>query len=641
MEEKTLDKNSIIGFILIALIMGAWLYLNQPTEEEIAAQKEKQKQEQLAQEKEETKEVVAPVVRQELPKVNAADSTSLAQYQSKVGHFGATAVQEGTTTLENNLLLLEVDNRGGQIVKAHLKEFVDHDSVPIYMIKDGNANFDLQFSTSDNRVLNSSELYFEPEFKEQNGSQTLTLRAKAGPGQFLEYQYTMKPDQYLVDFVVRSQNLRDVINNAKPVTLDWKLKGIRHDKSIRYENRYSRLTYMHDGGRVSKLSDSSDEDDDQEEEVQWISYRQHFFSSILASSTPFASAELLSRNLVEDEDKTQKFTKDYESKVPLQLQGGELAQSMHWYFGPTDVQVLKQYKDLELVESMPFGWGIFGWINRYIFNPFYTWLSSFLPYGIAIIIMTIMVRLFLSPVTYKSYLSQAKMKVLKPEITELNEKYADNAMKKQQETMKLYNKAGVSPMSGCVPALLQLPIFYALFMFFPTSFALRQKSFLWAEDLSSYDTIAELPFSIPFYGDHVSLFPILASVAIFFYMRMTTGQSMQMQQQPGMPNMKFIMYLSPVMMLFFFNNYASGLSLYYFISNLITIFIMLVIKNYIIDEQKIHLQIEANKKKPKKENKFQKRMRELMEEAEAQKKGGQPQISLKGKKPSTKGGPKK
>ena len=233
--------------------------------------------------------------------------------------------------------------------------------------------------------------------------------------------------------------------------------------------------------------------------------------------------------------------------------------------------------------------------------------------------MTIVVRILLSPVTYKSYLSQAKMKVLKPEITEINEKHKDNAMKRQQDTMKLYNKAGVSPLSGCVPALLQLPVFYALFMFFPTSFSLRQKSFLWAEDLSSYDTVAQLPFAIPFYGDHISLFPILASIAIFFYMMMTTGQTMQ-TQQPGMPNMKFIMYLSPLMMLFFFNNYASGLSLYYFVSNLITIGIMLVIKNVILDEDKIHAQIQEQKKKPRKENRFQKKMREVMEQAESQKK---------------------
>ena len=432
----------------------------------------------------------------------------------------------------------------------------------------------------------------------------------------------MKPNDYLVDFTVRSQGLNGILNSSRPITLEWDVKGIRHNKSVQYENRYTRLTYNHDGGKVSKLSESSELDEETEVDVKWLSYRQHFFSSILATDDHFQSADLSSENLVEEESKETLFTKHYKTNTALELKGGELSQNMYWYYGPTDVKILDDYKDLGLVDSIPFGWGIFGWINRYVFTPFYGFLSSFLPYGIAIIIMTIVVRLALSPVTYKSYLSQAKMKVLKPEITEINERLKDNAMKKQQETMKLYNKAGVSPMSGCIPALLQLPIFYALFMFFPTSFELRQKSFLWAEDLSSYDTIFNLPFSIPFYGDHVSLFPILASIAIFFYMTLTTGQTMQMQQQPGMPNMKFIMYLSPLMMLFFFNNYASGLSLYYFVSNLITIFIMLAIKNYILDEDKIHAQIQENKKKPKKENKFQRKMREMMEQAEAQKKTG-------------------
>ncbi|NNG10532.1 MAG: membrane protein insertase YidC, partial [Arenibacter sp.] len=413
--------------------------------------------------------------------------------------------------------------------------------------------------------------------------------------------------------------LNGVVNSSKPINLDWDLKGIRHSKSIQYENRYTRVTYNHDDDKISKLSEGS-EDEELEDDVKWISYRQHFFSSILAYTDTFKTARLSSINLVEEESHTQQFTKEFSSEVPLEMKGGELAYNFNWYYGPTDVKVLAQYKELGLEDSIPFGWGIFGWINRYIFTPVYTFLSSFLPFGIAIVVMTILVRVLMSPATYKSYLSQAKMKVLKPEITELNEKYKDNAMKKQQETMKLYNKAGVSPMSGCVPALLQMPIFYALFMFFPTSFALRQKSFLWADDLSSYDAIAQLPFTIPFYGDHVSLFPILASVAIFFYMMMTTGQNMQ--TQPGMPNMKFIMYLSPLMMLVFFNNYASGLSLYYFVSNLITIFIMLAIKNFILDEDKIHARIQENKKKPKKENKFQRKMREMMEQAEEQKKVG-------------------
>lgn len=620
MEEKKLDIKSIIGFVLIFGILIFMFYQNQPTPEELEAQKAEQEKVEAA--AKETETIAEPVLDNKPTPINLQDSTAVASYKSSVGAFGFTNASAGTTKLENEVLYLEVDNKGGQIIEARMKNFVDHDSVPIYLVKDGNAKFGVNFSTSDNRVLNTLDLFFEPSFSENGNNQVLSMKAKISQSQFLEYRYEMKPNDYLVDFTIRSQGLNGVINSTRPIDLEWNLKGIRHDKSILYENRYTRLTYNHDGDKISKLSESSDLDEETETDIKWLSYRQHFFSSILATDTHFKSAELSSTNLVEEESKETLFTKAYTTKTALELQGGELSQNMHWYYGPTDVKVLDTYKDLGLVESIPFGWGIFGWINRYIFTPFYTFLSSFLPYGIAIVIMTIIVRLALSPVTYKSYLSQAKMKVLKPEITEINERLKDNAMKKQQETMKLYNKAGVSPMSGCIPALLQLPIFYSLFMFFPTSFALRQKSFLWAEDLSSYDTIFNLPFAIPFYGDHVSLFPILASVAIFFYMTMTTGQSMQMQQQPGMPNMKFIMYLSPVMMLFFFNNYASGLSLYYFISNLITIFIMLAIKKYILNEDKIHAQIQENKKKPKKENKFQKKMREMMEQAEEQKKSG-------------------
>ncbi|MGX1930713.1 membrane protein insertase YidC [Flagellimonas sp. 2504JD4-2] len=621
MEEKKLDINSIIGFVLIFGILIFMFYQNQPTPEELEAQKAEQaKIEAEANTKEEE---AVKVVEEETPApINLQDSVAVADYKSSVGAFGFTTASDGTSVLENDVLYLEVSNKGGQIVEARMKNFVTYDSVPVYLVKDANADFGINFSTSDNRVLNTRDLFFEPSLTNSGDNQVLSMKAKVDNNRFLEYRYEMKPNDYLVDFTIRTQGLNGVINSGRPVDLEWNLKGIRHNKSVQYENRYTRLTYNHDGGKISKLSESSESDEETEVDVKWLSYRQHFFSSILATDKHFKSAELGSKNLVEEESKETLFTKAYTSKVPLEVKGGELSEDMYWYYGPTDVAILDDYKELGLADSIPFGWGIFGWINRYIFTPFYGFLSSFLPFGIAIIVMTILVRLALSPVTYKSYLSQAKMKVLKPEITEINEKHKDNAMKKQQETMKLYNKAGVSPMSGCIPALMQLPIFYALFMFFPTSFALRQKSFLWAEDLSSYDTIFNLPFAIPFYGDHVSLFPILASVAIFFYMTLTTGQTMQMQQQPGMPNMKFIMYLSPLMMLFFFNNYASGLSLYYFISNLITIFIMLAIKKYILDEDKIHAQIQENKKKPKKENKFQKKMREMMEQAEAQKKAG-------------------
>lgn len=620
MEEKKLDTNSIIGFVLIFGILLYMFYQNQPTLEEREAQKAKQ--EQLEAEPKSTEVAKVTPLLHTPQSVDFQDSTAVDRYKSTVGAFGFTTPSEGTTVLENKLLRLEIANQGGHIVEAKVKNYVTYDSLPVYLVKDNNASFALTFSTSDNRMLSTADLFFEPNLTQNEDRQVLSLKAKVSDNQFLEYRYEMKPDDYLVDFTIRSQGLNEVINGNRPITLEWAMQGMRRSKSVQYENRYTCLTYHYDGGKIGKLSASSTLDEETGEDVKWISYRQHFFSAILATDTHFETAGLRSKNLVEEESKQTLFTKAYHTAAPLSLRGGELLQSMHWYYGPTDVKTLEEYKNLELAESIPFGWGIFGWINRYVFTPFYSFLSSFLPYGIAIIIMTIVVRVVLSPITYKSYLSQAKMKVLKPEITEINEKYKDNAVKKQQEMMALYSKAGVNPMSGCIPALLQLPIFYALFMFFPTSFVMRQKPFLWAEDLSSYDTIFNLPFTIPFYGDHVSLFPILASIAIFFYMLLNTGQTMQMQQQPGMPNMKFIMYLSPIMMLFFFNNYASGLSLYYFISNLITIFIMLAIKKYILDEEKIHAQIQENKKKPKKENRFQRKMREMMEQAEAQRKVG-------------------
>jgi YidC/Oxa1 family membrane protein insertase len=296
---------------------------------------------------------------------------------------------------------------------------------------------------------------------------------------------------------------------------------------------------------------------------------------------------------------------------------------MNWFYGPTDYRLLDKY-DRNLDEIVPLGWGIFGWINKFIFVPLFGLLSSFMPLGIAIILFTILIKIAMSPITFKSFLSQAKMKVLRPEINEINERVKD-PMKRQQETMGLYSKAGVNPMAGCIPALIQIPFMYASFQFFPSAIELRQKGFLWADDLSSFDEIIKLPFRIPVYGDHVSLFPILAAIAIFFYMKMTSGDQAAMSQPPqeGMPDMtkimKMMIYISPIMMLLFFNNYGSGLSLYNFISNLITIGIMLVIKKYFIDSDKIHAQIQENKSKPKTESKFQKKMREMMEQAENQK----------------------
>lgn len=627
MEEKKLDINSIIGFILIFGILLYMMYQNAPTPEEIAEQEKQEqieadKKAQEAQKDQDTKVTTA----EDYALGDTTDSLKVEALKSKLGSFAYASTlpsgKDSETEVSTDLLDLKFSNKGGFLSEVILKSFVDYDSIPIAIIQDGNESFNITFPTADNRILNTKDLYFEPNISKNGDNTVVSMRLKVSESQYLEYRYELKPNDYMIDFAIRSQGLSGVINSSQEINLDWGLKTYRHDQSISYENRYTRLTYMHEGDKIDKLAQMSD-DEENIEDVRWLSYRQHFFSTILVANEPFKKATISSLDLVQDEEVDTVFTKSYNSKLPLTFTNGEANNNFSLYFGPTDSKVLKNY-EYSLDESIPFGWGIFGWINKAIFIPLFAFLSSFLPYGIAIIVMTVLIKLMMSFVQYKQFLSQAKLRVLKPELDEIRAKYKDNKMKAQQETMALQNKAGASPLAGCLPGLIQLPVFYALFMFFPTAFDLRQKSFLWADDLSSYDVIAELPFNIPFYGDHVSLFPILAAIAIFFYMKMTTGQQMASQPtQEGMPDMskmmKYMIYFSPLLMLVFFNQYASGLSLYYFISNLISIGIMLVIKNYILDEDKIHAQIQENKAKPKKQNRFQKKMAEMMEQAEQQK----------------------
>jgi len=622
MEEKQFDAKSIIGYVLLMAIAVWYFYANKPTEEELAAQKEaKAKIEAEKQAEVTTNNVLTPIT----PTASVVtDSIGKVKAYQKLGAFGFSKTLEaangGETVLENDVLYLKINNQGGYISEARLKKFKAHSGAPLYMIKNGeNASLAINFNTKDNRVLDTKNLFFEPTLSTIGGNKQLSMKLKVSQNQFLEYLYIIKPNDYMLDFTIRSQGLEGIIDSNKNINLNWELEAYTHSKSNTYENRYTKLYFEYENGRDDYIG-QGDFKEDEAKDVTYVAYKQHFFSSILLTNTAFKTGKFSSTNLIKDEKIDSLKLKKFTAQLPLEANGGNLNYQMNWYYGPTDYKILNNY-DKNLDEIVSLGWGIFGWINRWLFVPLFGFLSSFLPYGIAIIVMTILVKIGLSPVTYKSYISQARMKVLKPEITAINEKHADNPMKKQQETMALYGKAGVSPMAGCIPALLQMPILYAMFSFFPSAFVLRQKRFLWAEDLSSYDVVAKLPFDIPFYGDHISLFPILASIAIFFYMQMTTGQNMPTQTQPGMPNMKFIMYLSPIFMLIFFNNYPSGLSLYYFISNLITIGIMLVIKNFIIDEDRIHAQIQANKKKPKKQSKFKQRLQEAMEQAEKNQKG--------------------
>ncbi len=629
MEQKKFDKNSIIGITLIVLIF-VWMMINSQKDAE-KEQLAKAKQEKIDKAKKasevKTKEVTSVVVDS-----TVSDTVKLQKLQGALGSFAYSATlpsaKESYTTIENDLVKLSIANKGGYISEAILKKyekFKKGSGQLVELIKNNNANLSIALQTADNRVLNTKDLFFEPTLTKVGENQVLSMKLKAGANEYLEYKYVLKPNDYMVDFDLRSQGLSKALNTSKPADLEWDLKTYRNERSVTYENQNAEIYYEYEDGKISYVGQGKDKEETPAK-TTFIAYKQHFFSTILLTNTPFETTKIHSESLVNDVKVDTVFTKQFKSTLPLAYRNGELDYKMNWYFGPTDYKTLGKYEGKNLDKIIPLGWGIFGWINRFIFIPLFGFLGGFMSYGLAIIVFTILIKIAMSPITFKSFLSQAKMKVLRPEIAELGEKFKDPT-KKQQETMKLYNKAGVNPMAGCIPALIQMPFLMASFRFFPSAFELRQKSFLWADDLSSFDQIIKLPFTIPMYGDHISLFPILAAVAIFFYMKMTSGDNQMAQpQQEGMPDMtkmmKMMIYISPIMMLIFFNSYGSGLSLYNFMSNLITIGIMLVIKRYFIDSDKIHAQIQENKTKPTKEGKFQKKLREVMEQAEEQKAKG-------------------
>ncbi|MFL2610037.1 MAG: membrane protein insertase YidC [Flavobacteriaceae bacterium] len=618
MEDNKVDINSLIGFFLIGLIFIGWLWLNPPP----PAVEEITNTESSTTSTESRKESLNEELSNVLSESITADNQ---EKELNLESFTNTSDDE-VIRLDSENFLIEFSAIGGQISSLQLKDHLNYLGNPVNLISSNNSSFDIDFLTKNGRSFNTKNQFFTPSLIENGSQKIVRMKLDVSEDVFLEYTYTINDNDFMIKLDINSSGFKNILDTNREYNVIWELDAIRNSKSIDYENRYSYLTYFYDEDKIDYLSISG-EDEEEEEEVNWISYKQHFFSSVLIPvKEPFKAVSFESKNLVEDNSIDTLNLKKYISKIPFQYENREFDNSLKFYFGPNQFSQLKSY-NIGLEESVDFGWGIIGVVNKNIFVPLYKFLSGIFPYGIAIIFMTIIVRICLAPLLYKSYVSQAKMKILRPELDEINKKYKDNAMKKQQETMAFYRKAGANPMGGCLPGLLQIPIFYALFMFFPSAFDLRQKSFLWAEDLSAYDSILDFSFYIPFYGDHISLFPILAAVSIFFYMKMTTGQQMASQPPPqeGMPDMtkmmKYMIYFAPLMLMVFFNNYSSGLSLYYFISNLLSIAVMYTIKNYILDEQKIRQQIQFNKSQPvKPPSRFQRRMQAMMEEAERQKK---------------------
>ena len=615
MEDNKIDINSLIGLFLLGFIFIVWLWLNPPPEQEIIISDENI-EEQIQEDK---------VIDTELSEI-IENEIDLSNENIDLFIFDSLQSNNQLKIIETDKFKISFSSKGGQIRSLELKENYNYLSKPVNLVKNGNSIFNFSFLGKNGVQYNTNDLNFDFFVQNVDDSKIILMKSNVNENTFVEYKYTID-DGYIIDFDFRSEGFKKLVNSDQPYSFEWELNAFRNSKSISYENRYTYLTYFHDNDNIDYLSISG-EDEDEENNLNWISYKQHFFSSVLIPKEEqvFEKAIFNSEDLVNDTSIDTLFTKKFLTTIPFKYVNNEFDNSFRFYFGPNEYSTLKSY-EIDLEESIDFGWGIFGFINKNIFVPLYKYLSNLFPYGIAIIFMTIIVRIALAPVLYKSYLSQAKMKILKPELNEINAKFKDNAMKRQQEMMSLYRKAGANPMSGCLPGLLQIPVFYALFMFFPSAFDLRQKSFLWADDLSAYDSIIDFGFYIPLYGDHVSLFPILAAISIFFYMKMTTGQQMASQPKPqdGMPDMakmmKYMIYFAPIMMMVFFNNYSSGLSLYYFISNLLSIAIMFTIKNYILDEQKIRQQIQFNKSQPNKPpSRFQRRMQAIMEEAERQKK---------------------
>ncbi len=605
-----MDKNSIVGLSLIGLLIIAYTIYTQPSKEEIQALKAKRDSTEAATAQQ--KSVAAAMtfsdsVSKTDEKVLAGSDSLAAEDRTKAEYGEFSAATEGVEqilTLENKLIKVEISSRGGRIHGIELKDYKTWDGRPVVLMGGDSGVFNLSLSAG-NRIINTQDLYFQSSGSTGN-KKNVSMRLPAGDGKYIEYVYTLQEDSYLFDYKINVVGLEDVIaSNASYINLDWKDYLTRKENSLDNERAAATIYYRFAEEDVDYISETKSEKKDLKTRVKWIAFKQHFFTVALIADNSFDSPVVETYT-----DKNSEYVKNMSASFSLPFdRKATQSYGMRFYAGPNHYQTLKKIEDLNLEKIIPLGWGIFGWVNKFLVIPTFNFLNSFnLNFGIIILLLTILVRIILLPLTYGSFKSQAKMKVLQPEMAEINEKFKDDAMKKQQEIMALYKKAGVNPLGGCIPGLLQMPILIAMFRFFPSSIELRQESFLWAKDLSTFDSILDLPFKIPFYGDHVSLFTLLMTASTIIY----TKVNMQMTTATN-PQMKWMMYLMPIFFLGFFNNYSSGLSYYYFLSNIFGFGQQYIFKAF-LDEDSIHRQIQENKKKPVKKSSFQQRLESMAKE---------------------------
>ena len=624
-----MDKNTTTGLILIGAVVMAFMFLNQPNEQPNPTNSVSQSNEIIS-ERNSNEATGFKSTTSSVPDLDIDSSDNiifqklLAQKENEklienYGIFyGSVKGEETDYFLENDKIRLSFSSKGARITNAEMVEldesgnykyktynsFFTDENKPISLFEKETSQMSLTIVDAEKVIpVETSDLFFDLV---KNNDSLLVFRVNAGSeDKYLEFSYRLSNGNYDVDFEINYHNIENDIKSD--VDLKWSMKGLSTEKLAEDERNICTIMYRYFGSTRDYLSEMSDEEDELQSNINWIAFKHKFFSSILLSEGGLGKTKIVHRNL-EDNN----YTKSYASRTSIPSLGRV---PLKFLFVPNDYDILESY-DYEIEDLINLGGSVFAWVNRYLIDPVFKFLMSFgFSIGLVILLLTIIVKIVIMPLTYKNYMSTAKTKVIKPEMNKITAKYEGKtdknaAMKKQQETMALYKQTGVNPMAGCIPMIIQMPILIAVFRYFPASLSLRHKGFLWAEDLSSFDSILDLGFEIPFYGDHVSLFALLMAGSTLIY-TITNSSQMTAQTQPGMPNMKVIMYLMPIMFIFFFNKYSAGLSYYYFCGNIMNIGIMWGIKKFLIDEDKIRAKIESNKKKIKKKSRFQQRLEEV------------------------------
>ncbi|MDP4209754.1 MAG: membrane protein insertase YidC [Bacteroidota bacterium] len=619
-----MDKKSIIGLVLIVGILIIYSVLTKPSKEQLAimkrqqdsitqVQQQTQAKQQLLKATTDTLAAKGDSIRSQIP-----DSAKTSALQSKYGVF-VSAVKDTNEfiTIENSLLKIKLSAKGGRPYSVELKKYKRYDKKPLILFDGDSTVFGLNFF-SQNKSIATNDLFFKPVNNKKsvevtNNADSVSLRLYAGDNSYIEYVYTVKPNDYMIKFNVNFVNMDNIIAvNSKTIDFNWAMYVPHQEKGAKNENRYTNIQYKHFEDEDESFSATKQEEKKEvATKMKWIAFKQQFFSSVIIAGDGFNNTTMQSVMMSD----SSKYLKHYATTIALNYDSrAKYSVPMNFYFGPNHYPTLKKY-NLGLEHMVYLGWSFIRWINQIAVIPIFNILSNFIAnFGIIILLLTIIIKTVLFPLTFKSYQSQAKMRVLKPQVDEINAKIPkEKAMERQQAVMALYKKVGVNPMGGCLPMLLQIPILFAMFSFFPTSIELRQQGFLWATDLSSYDSIfswtAQIPLISQFYGNHISLFTILMTITTIISMKMSQTAATDNQ----MPGMKTIMYIMPVMFMFMLNNFSSGLTYYYFLANVITIGQNELFKR-MIDEQKLLKQIHANKAKVVKKSKFQERLEKMARE---------------------------